>query len=221
MNGEVHFTGGPLAVASTSVDEPRPPVVQELIVGSVGASLAKAPPCRSLNGQMLEEAFAKWILQQSEDKQKAIMRNYDSMKAQEEQWLANIGVQEAANTGTPSSQEESCHEFAGQVAVGQCLPHMARCSRGHEPLTVKGCEGTFERGSSQLCVYPLGPHQRRRSQQVPRIEDSTRFQSMMVSRSWACGSRAFDMVGQLRARALRGARACANSCQTGRTDTVF
>ena len=96
VDGEVEIHGGPLALARPCVDEPRTPVTEALRVGSAGAFVANAPRATSLNGQKLEEAFIKWIWQQSEDKQKAIVRNYDSMKAQEEQWLANIGVQEAS-----------------------------------------------------------------------------------------------------------------------------
>lgn len=53
----------------------------------------KAPP-KCLNGQKVEMAFLSWIQQQSEEKQKAILQNYDSMKTHEEQWLANRALQE-------------------------------------------------------------------------------------------------------------------------------
>lgn len=95
QDAEVEVHGGTLALASSCVDQPRTPIIQAPDLGSAGALVAQTPP-RSLNGRALEEAFAKWILQQSEDKQKAIVRNYDSLKAQEEQWVANIAVQEAS-----------------------------------------------------------------------------------------------------------------------------
>lgn len=220
MNGEVDFIGGPLALASTSVDEPRPPVAQELIVGSAGAFLSKAPPRRSLNGQMLEEAFATWILQQSEDKQKAIMRNYDSMKAQEEQWLANIGVQEAAKPERRPVKKRVATSLQNRLQVGNAFRTWRLAAGATSPSPLKDARELLRGGRLSNAFTRSGPTS------VGGLSRCVGLRTLAVSEHdgeqiLACGPRAFDMVGQLRARALRGTRACAKSYQTGRTDTVF
>ena len=95
-DGEVDMHGGTLALARCAVDAEDKPDTQALEIRRAEAMATATAPPRFLNGHMLETAFVTWIKQQSEEQQKAIMKSYDSMKLHEEQWVANIGVQEAS-----------------------------------------------------------------------------------------------------------------------------
>ena len=95
-DGKVDMHGGTLALARCAVDAENKPDTQALEIRRAEAMATATAPPRFLNGHMLETAFVTWIKQQSEEQQKAIMKSYDSMKLHEEQWVANIGVQEAS-----------------------------------------------------------------------------------------------------------------------------
>lgn len=137
---------------------PTTPVLVVRPVGAAGRALPQTPPSRCLNGRAQEEAFSNWVLEQGAAKRKTILQNYDSLKAQEEEWVLNHRAATSTPTQAtaPAAKKYNSSTLKEKLEMGQAYRDWRSGAGATSRTPLKDATGPLGRGWWRPCLFQRG-----------------------------------------------------------------